>query len=96
MANIFREDRRDRRKRGGERHRCGGREFAGIRPDLVLLDITMPGLDGIDTLGRIMEKDKQAKVVIVSSVGNKEMVWKAMKLGARSFLTNPTTRITLP
>jgi two-component system chemotaxis response regulator CheY len=64
-------------------------EFARTGPDLVLLDITMPRLDGIDTLGRIMEKDKQAKVVIVSSLGNKDMVWKAMMLGARTFLTKP-------
>lgn len=64
-------------------------EFFRTRPDLVLLDITMPRLDGIDTLGRIMEKDKNAKVIIISSVGNKEMVWKAVKLGARSFLTKP-------
>lgn len=64
-------------------------EFTRVRPDLVLLDITMPRLDGIDTLGRIMEKDRNAKVIIISSLGNKEMVWKAVNLGARSFLTKP-------
>jgi two-component system chemotaxis response regulator CheY len=58
-------------------------------PDLVLLDITMPGLDGIGTLRTIMERNKSAKVVIISSLGNKEMVWKAIGLGARSFLTKP-------
>lgn len=63
--------------------------YAKHSPDLVLLDITMPGLDGIGTLRNIMERDKNAKVVIISSLGNKDMVWKAIKLGARSFLTKP-------
>jgi two-component system chemotaxis response regulator CheY len=63
--------------------------YARHRPDLVLLDITMPQLDGVDTLRRIMEQDKNAKVVVVSSLGGKEMIWKAISLGARSFVTKP-------
>jgi two-component system chemotaxis response regulator CheY len=64
-------------------------QYSRLRPDLVLLDITMPRLDGIDTLARIMDKDRDARVIIISSVGNKETVWKAIGLGARSFLTKP-------
>lgn len=60
-----------------------------VRPDLVLLDITMPLQDGVDTLRKIVEKDKGAKVIIVSSIGHKEMVWKALCLGAKSFVTKP-------
>jgi len=60
-----------------------------LNPDLVLLDITMPRLNGIGTLREIMERNRNAAVVIVSSMGNKEMVWKALGLGARSFLTKP-------
>jgi two-component system chemotaxis response regulator CheY len=63
--------------------------YSRHRPDLVLLDITMPKLDGIGTLQNIMEHDQNAKVVIISSLGNKEMVWKAISLGAKSFLTKP-------
>jgi two-component system chemotaxis response regulator CheY len=63
--------------------------YAKHRPDLVLLDITMPRLDGIGTLRTIMERDRNAIVVIVSSLGNKELVWKAISLGAKSFLTKP-------
>ncbi len=63
--------------------------FTALSPDLVLLDITMPQLDGIGTLRAIMERNPNAKVVIVSSLGNKDMVWKAIGLGARSFLTKP-------
>jgi two-component system chemotaxis response regulator CheY len=63
--------------------------YSRHRPDLVLLDITMPELDGIGTLRNIMEHDRNAKVVIISSLGNKDMVWKAISLGAKSFLTKP-------
>ncbi len=63
--------------------------FTALSPDLVLLDITMPQLDGIGTLRAIMERNPSAKVVIISSLGNKDMVWKAIGLGARSFLTKP-------
>ena len=63
--------------------------FSRLSPDLVLLDITMPRLDGIGTLKSIMERNRNATVVIISSLGNKDTVWKALSLGAKSFLTKP-------
>jgi two-component system, chemotaxis family, chemotaxis protein CheY len=63
--------------------------YEKLRPDLVLLDITMPRLDGVETLRKIMEHDRDAKVIIISSVGHKEIVWKAICLGAKSFVTKP-------
>lgn len=63
--------------------------YARTQPDLVLLDITMPVLDGIDTLKRIIASDQNAKVIIVSSVGHKDMIWNAICLGARHFVTKP-------
>lgn len=60
-----------------------------VKPDLVLLDITMPQLDGVDALRKIIEMDKNARVIIVSSLGHKEMVWKAICLGARHYVTKP-------
>src|SRR5512140_1011861 len=63
--------------------------YLKLSPDLVLLDITMPDLDGVDTLRKIMERDHKAKVIMVSSIGHKEMVWKALTLGAKHFVTKP-------
>lgn len=60
-----------------------------LKPDLMLLDITMPVQDGVDTLRKIVEGDKSAKVIMVSSIGHKEMIWKALCLGAKHFITKP-------
>jgi two-component system chemotaxis response regulator CheY len=63
--------------------------YFSLRPDLVLLDITMPELDGVDTLREILAGDSSAKVVMVSSIGHREMVYKAISLGAKHFVTKP-------
>lgn len=65
--------------------------FRTLRPDLVLLDITMPELDGVEALREIRALDAEAKVIMVSSLGHKDMVWKAMQLGAKHFITKPFT-----
>jgi len=63
--------------------------YSRLSPDLVFMDITMPELDGIESLQRIMEKDRDAKVIMVSSLGHKELVRQALCLGAKHFVTKP-------
>ncbi|MBP1714654.1 MAG: Fis family transcriptional regulator [Deltaproteobacteria bacterium] len=58
-------------------------------PDLVLLDIWMPGIDGIETLGRIKEISPQMPVVMISGHANIELAIKAAKLGAYDFIEKP-------
>lgn len=61
-------------------------------PDLVLLDIQMPGIDGIETLKRIKEYDSRIPVVMMSAHGTIEKAVKSMKLGAYDFITKPFER----
>ena len=58
-------------------------------PDLVLLDVAMPGLDGLETLGRISEIRPEIKVVMLSCVSDPQTVVKAIRLGAHDYLPKP-------
>ena len=66
--------------------------FAQERPDIVLLDLIMPGQAGMETLERILAIDPDAFVVIVSSLGTEDAVHECLTSGARSFLQKPFTR----
>ena len=66
--------------------------FAQERPDIVLLDLIMPGQSGVETLERILAIDPDAFVVIVSSLGTEDAVHECLTTGARSFLQKPFTR----
>src|SRR5262245_12866061 len=57
--------------------------------DLVLLDLSMPGLPGMDVLRRLREEDDPADVVVLTSHGTLESAVEAIKLGAVDFLTKP-------
>lgn len=62
---------------------------AQLRPDLVLLDITMPRMDGNEALAAMLQRDPAAKVVMITALGQKEQVLAAIKLGARDFVIKP-------
>ncbi len=59
------------------------------RPDAVLLDITMPKMDGIMALQEILKFDSTAQVAMVTAIGQQNMVMTAIKAGARDFVTKP-------
>lgn len=59
------------------------------RPDLVMLDITMPVKDGLTALRELKQLDPQAKVVMVSAIGQKATVLEAIKAGASDFVLKP-------
>jgi two-component system chemotaxis response regulator CheY len=67
------------------------REYGRVRPDIVLMDIVMPGLEGVETVRRICHADPAARVIMISSVSYKEKVEEALAAGARSFIPKPVT-----
>lgn len=58
-------------------------------PDLVIMDITMPNMDGIQALQAIKAVDANAKVVMCSAMGQESMVIDAIQLGAQDFIVKP-------
>lgn len=67
----------------------GNKMYAELKPDIVTLDITMPILDGIDTLQKIKEQDPDAKVIMVTAAGQKSKMVEAVKFGATDFVAKP-------
>lgn len=61
--------------------------------DLVTMDITMPKMDGISSLEKIIEFDKNAKVIIVSALGKEDLVKKALLTGAKNYIVKPLDRV---
>ena len=74
----------------------GVKAFQQSKPDLVTMDVNMPRADGIQALRAIMKINPAAKVVMVTSVEQKEIVQDAMKLGARDYVVKPFDRSNVP
>lgn len=72
-----------------ENGRDGVLAYAETRPDVVLLDIAMPVMDGITALEKLLVVDPDAKVVMCSALGEQEMVIQALRRGAREFVVKP-------
>ncbi len=64
-------------------------KYAVCKPDLVLMDITMPVMDGIMACRTIKESDPSAKVVMCTAMGQKNMVVEAIQAGAKDFIVKP-------
>ena len=63
--------------------------FQSSSPDAVLLDITMPGMNGISVLKEILEIDSTARVAMVTAMGQQAVVIEALKCGAKDFVVKP-------
>lgn len=66
-------------------------EYKRLRPDIVLMDIVMPGIEGVETVRRICEADPAARVIMISSVSYREKVDEALAAGAKWFIPKPVT-----
>ena len=64
-------------------------EYGRVLPDMVLMDITMPQMEGIEAAERIVRQHPEARIVMVSSVGYQENIVAALQRGARHFVQKP-------
>lgn len=64
-------------------------KYKQLKPDLTLMDITMPEMDGISALSNIVKNDVNANIIICSAMGQKEIVISAIKAGAKDFIVKP-------
>jgi two-component system chemotaxis response regulator CheY len=60
--------------------------------DLVTMDITMPKMDGVTSLEKIIEFDKDARVIMISALGKQDLVKKSLLLGAKNYIVKPLDR----
>ena len=65
--------------------------YKRLRPDIVFMDIVMPGLEGVETVRMICKDDPSASVIMVSSQSYPEKVSEALTAGAKCFLSKPVT-----
>ncbi|MBL8086740.1 MAG: response regulator [Chthonomonas sp.] len=63
--------------------------YQELKPDLVTMDITMPEMDGLQALKEIRSADPNAKVVMCTAMGQKNMVVDAIQSGAKDFIVKP-------
>jgi len=63
--------------------------YKEIHPDVVLMDVTMPEMDGLTALKEIVGIDPKAKVIMLTALGQESVVLEAVKSGARDFVVKP-------
>lgn len=67
-------------------------QYEEVRPDIVTMDIVMPGIDGLETVKTILDRHKDAKIVMISSLAYDDTFEEAKALGAKEFLDKPIDR----
>lgn len=64
-------------------------KYKQLHPDIVILDITMPHMNGLEAMRKIFEYDRNAKIVICSALGQQQLIVEAIKAGVRDFIVKP-------
>ncbi len=69
------------------------KQYNILKPDIVTMDITMPEMDGVEALKIIKSIDANAKIIMLSAMGQKSIVLKAIKEGAVGFIIKPFNEV---
>lgn len=64
-------------------------KFQDLSPDVITMDITMPEMDGLSSLKKILSMDPNANVIMISAMGQESMVREAVLSGAKGFIVKP-------
>jgi two-component system chemotaxis response regulator CheY len=64
-------------------------KYEQLRPDVVTMDIVMPGMDGLEAVRGIMKNDPNAKIIMCSALGQQQMVIDALQAGAKEYIVKP-------
>jgi two-component system chemotaxis response regulator CheY len=64
-------------------------QYAALKPDLVTMDVVMPQMSGIEATRKIIKLDKEACVVIISAMGQENLVMEAINVGAKDYVLKP-------
>ena len=63
-----------------------------LKPDIITLDISMPGMDGLEAVSKILEVSPESKIIMVTAVDNQFVIKSALKSGAVDFLKKPISK----
>jgi DNA-binding NarL/FixJ family response regulator len=66
-------------------------KFLSVRPDIVLMDLNMPGVDGLEAIRAIMKTDPKAKILVLTSYSDETKVFSAIQAGALGYLLKATS-----
>ncbi len=66
-------------------------EYAKLQPDIVTMDLNMPGMSGIKAIETIIERFPDARILVISALGQKHVVFNAIEKGAKNYLVKPIT-----
>ncbi len=61
-------------------------KYSKLKPDLVTMDVVMPQMSGIEATRKIIRKDKDAKIIIVTAMGHESLIAEAINAGARDYI----------
>ncbi len=64
-------------------------KYKSLKPDLIIMDITMPNMNGLDAMRHIFEIDRNARIIMCSALGQQQLIVEAIKAGVKDFIVKP-------